>query len=126
MFYLVHAGLVQSHDGSVSQPVVHGAQSFLGVEVLWFEQLFHKLFIEHGCDDVIHHCKDKESLVFAAETARSSDSFHTKNVDTDGCEERHERLPVQSWHRAPAGPGRRNIASNINTCLLTPADPTLV
>lgn len=65
--YLVHAGLVQSHDGGVSQPVVHSAQGFLGIEILGFEQLLHEIFLEHGRDDVVHNCKDKEALWFAPE-----------------------------------------------------------
>lgn len=54
--YLVHAGLVEPHDGGVGQPVKHGAQGLLGVQLLGLKQLFQKLLVEHGGDDVIHHC----------------------------------------------------------------------
>lgn len=53
--YLVHAGLVESHDGGVGQSVKHRPEGLLGVQLLWFEQLLQKLFIEHGGDDVIHN-----------------------------------------------------------------------
>ena len=46
--YLIHAGLVQSHDRGVSQAVVDGPQGLFGVELLGFEQFFHELLIEHG------------------------------------------------------------------------------
>lgn len=49
----------------MSQPVVHGAQRFLGIQILGFEQLLHEFFVEHGGDDVVHNCKDKEALWFA-------------------------------------------------------------
>lgn len=51
----------------MGQPVVHGAQSFLGIQILGFEQLLHEFFVEHGGDDVVHNCKDKEALWFAPE-----------------------------------------------------------
>ena len=46
--HLIHAGLVQSHNGGVSQAVVHRLQGLLRVQLLGFEQFLHKLSIEHG------------------------------------------------------------------------------
>lgn len=53
--YLVHAGLIQPHYGSVGQPVEHSPQGLFGVKLLWFEKFFQELFVEHGGDDVIHN-----------------------------------------------------------------------
>lgn len=61
----------------MSQPVIQRSQSLLGVEFLWFKQLFHKFFIEHGCDDVIHNCKDREPRLFASQTQHLANSFHS-------------------------------------------------
>lgn len=63
--YLIHAGLVQSHDRGVSQAVVDGPQGLFGVELLGFEQFFHELLIEHGWNDVIHNCRDKRGCRWA-------------------------------------------------------------
>ena len=54
--YLVHTGRVETHDGGVCQAVKHGAHGFLGVELLWLEQLLHEALVEHGGRDVMHHC----------------------------------------------------------------------
>lgn len=106
--YLVHAGLVQSHDGGVSQPVVHGAQCFLGIQILGFEQLLHEFFVEHGADDVVHNCKDKEALWFAPE--QRSWSIPAARF-TPG-------LPVQSRNRAQQDRG--NSTSGSSTASVPP------
>lgn len=46
--HLIHAGLVQSHNGGMSQAVINSPQGLLGVELLGFEQFLYKVFIEHG------------------------------------------------------------------------------
>lgn len=55
MAHLIHASLVESHDGGMGEPVEHGAQCLLRVELLRLEKLFQELFIEHCGDNVIHN-----------------------------------------------------------------------
>lgn len=57
--YLVHAGLIESHNWGMGEPVEHSAQGFFGVKLLRLEKLFQELFVEHGGDDVIHNYSGK-------------------------------------------------------------------
>lgn len=62
--HLIHASLVESHDGGMGEPVEHSAQCLLGVKVLWLEKLFQELFVEHGGDNVIHNCPENKEKRF--------------------------------------------------------------
>lgn len=53
--YLVHTSLIESHYGSMRQPVKHSPQGLFGVKLLGLEKLLQELFVEHGGDDVIHN-----------------------------------------------------------------------
>lgn len=57
--HLIHACLVESHDGGMGEPVEHSAQCLLRVKLLRLEKLFQELFVEHGGDNVIHNCPEK-------------------------------------------------------------------
>lgn len=58
--HLVHAGLIEPHDGGMGQPVKHRPQRLLRIKLLWLEKLFKELFVEHGGNDVIHNYKGKQ------------------------------------------------------------------
>lgn len=55
--YLVHAGLIEPHNGGVRQTVKHRPQSPLRIQLLRLEELLQELLIEHGGDYVIHDCR---------------------------------------------------------------------
>lgn len=59
MAHLIHASLVESHDGGMGESVEHGAQCLLRVKLLRLEKLFQELFVEHGGDNVIHNYPEK-------------------------------------------------------------------
>lgn len=58
--HLIHASLVESHDGGMGEPVKHSAQRLLRVKLLWLEKLFQELFVEHCGDNIIHNCAEKK------------------------------------------------------------------
>lgn len=59
MAHLIHARLVESHDGGMGEPVENCSQRLLRVKLLRLEKLFQELFVEHGGDNVIHNCPEK-------------------------------------------------------------------
>lgn len=57
--HLIHASLIESHDGGMGKPVENCAQCLFRVKLLWLEKFLEELFVEHGGDNVIHNCSEK-------------------------------------------------------------------
>lgn len=93
--HLIHAGLIESHDGGVGEPVEHGAQGLLGIKLLRLEKLFQELFVEHGGDNVIHDYSDKERSPHRKSRGSVNCTIHTFGSEA-GKQAVHNSMCVQT------------------------------
>ena len=54
--YLVHALLVEPHDGAVCEPIEDGAQALCRVDGLRSEQLLNEAAGAHQSQDIVQNC----------------------------------------------------------------------